>query len=509
MMSARARAATARPPRTRAERITMVAVPYLASLVVTLHVRFNQPLELYVGAALGAFLAWGVMRRPSLAAPIVLVLLPVQTVAFAWIYAQGFDAGSFRPLAALKEIAVFGLLLRAERDRRQLRRPFDTLDRVALAYIALAVVYLLVGKYVVEAPGVTSSARLTGFREDALFVVVLYAARNISWSADAVRRLLRTLAIGCGLAGYFVLWHQLRGNGFTTWLVDDARIVPYLADVLRLDGSAIQRTLHHFTAADVRLMGGFLSPIVLADYLVIPFGLLLAHGLRGRRAIVLFSLLALTGFLVLETRTRIAILALSTMVGVLLLLRKAAVADRRVTAAVVASVAAVVLVPVILAPIVLGKDTAEESNQGHIEEWTYSLTELASRPQGSGLGSNSSASVRFEGIDRSNGNAYLLIGNELGVIGLALFLAILGLTTRSLIRRLRVDPDPPPWVIGAVLIGVGLGVQGLTHHALESLPVAWAAWLLLGLATAHEPIEGAPFSGRVSRSSRRTLPVPG
>jgi hypothetical protein len=485
----------------------VIAVPLVASLVITIHAKLNQPLELYVGAAGGVFLAWAVVRRPSVAGPIVFVLLPVQTVVFAWIYAQGFDAGSFRPLAALKELVVLGLVLRAERDRRRLERPLDGLDRMALAYVALAVVYLFLGRFLAELPGSTASARLTGFREDAMFVVVLYAARNISWTTKEVGRLLRWLLVGCCVAGYFVLWHQLRDQGFATWLVNDDQIIAYLADVIRLDTPGIQRTLHHFAEADVRLMGSFLSPIQLADYLVIPFGLLLALGLRGRMSLITLGLTGLTGYLVLETRTRVAIFALSAMVALLLLLRRAAATDRRVTGAVAASVAAIILVPFILAPIVLGKADAEASNQGHISEWSYSLSEFAKHPQGSGLGSNSSASVRFGGVDRSNGNAFLLIGNELGVLGLVLFLGTLVLTARALARRLRVDPDPPFWVISAALIGVGLAVQGLTHHSLESLPVAWTAFLLLGLSTAHEPIGALPEPGAISRRSGTRLPA--
>src|SRR3546814_2662926 len=95
-----------RRPRTRAELLTLVAVPFFASLLVTQHELVGHPLEIFVGAVAGAFVVWGVMRRATIAGPILFVLLPVQTVVFAWIYAQGFDAGSFRPLAALKELAL-------------------------------------------------------------------------------------------------------------------------------------------------------------------------------------------------------------------------------------------------------------------------------------------------------------------------------------------------------------------------------------------------------------------
>src|SRR3546814_4011403 len=144
------------------------------------------------------------------------------------------------------------------------------------------------------------------------------------------------------------------------------------------------------------------------------------------------------------------------MVAVLLLVQRAASPDRRVTAAVVVAAVALVAVPVVVAPMVIDKESAAESNEGHIDEWTYAFSELVSRPQGSGLGPNNAASVRFSNVDRSNGSPYLLFGNELGFVGLGLFLAIIFLPARGLARRRRDGPPAPVFSLRAAPAGAGV-----------------------------------------------------
>src|SRR3546814_13685129 len=110
-------------------------------------------------------------------------------------------------------------------------------------------------------------------------------------------------------------------------------------------------------------MGSFLSPIQLADYLLIPAGLLLVAAIRSRGSVLPVVLLALNAWLLVETSTRIAIVALCAMVAVLLLVQRAASPDRRVTAAVVVAAVALVAVPVVVAPMVIDKESAPVSNR--------------------------------------------------------------------------------------------------------------------------------------------------
>ena len=254
------------------------------------------------------------------------------------------------------------------------------------------------------------------------------------------------------------------------------------------------RTLHHFQEADPRLMGSFLTPISLADYLLLPFALLLAATVRGRLGGLGAAGVAGLAFLVIETRTRVDTVSMAVMVLVVLAMRSAARADRRVASAVVAALVAVVVVPAVLVPSVFGKEGADASTEGHRSEWVTSFSDFVERPQGGGLGSTT-ASVRFSGVDRSNGNSYLLMGNELGVAGLAAFAAVLVLTARALARRMRSEATPT-WVTAAALFAVGLAVAGTTHHVLENLAVSWTMWLLLALACRHRGAEEEPSSPR-------------
>ena len=481
------------------DRAAMVAVPLAVVVALQLSSRLGLGIEHLIGLVAAGLLLALMVRSPTLTAPVLLVLLPVQTVVFALAYANGVGAAVLRPLAGLKELAVLALVIVGERDRRRAGRELDALDRVCLAYLGLAVAYFLFGRFLVEPPGHSGAARLAGFREDVLFVVLFHGVRNAAWSASQVRQVLRWL--GAGVAGVlaFAVWHQLSPVGFTSWLFESAEVVAYLREVLGLDPVALARTLHHFQEADPRLMGAFLTPISLADHLLIPLAMVLAAAVRGRLGLPGIVVLVGLVHLVLETRTRIDTVSMAVMVVAVVAIRRAARPDRRVSSAVLAVLVAVVAVPSLVVPTVFGKAGAEASTEGHRNEWATSVGDFLDRPQGGGLGSTT-ASVRFEGVDRSNGNAYLLMGNELGALGLVLFVALLVLTAGAVAGRLRHGPAPPTWVVGTALLAVGLAVAGTTHHVLENLAVAWALWLLLGLACRHHTTEAEASASRDSRA---------
>src|SRR3546814_11627614 len=110
--------------------------------------------------------------------------------------------------------------------------------------------------------------------------------------------------------------------------------------------------------------------------------------IRSRGCVLPVVLLALNAWLLVETSTRIAIVALCAMVAVLLLVQRAASPDRRVTAAVVVAAVALVAVPVVVAPMVHAKERAAESNEGQPAGWTDAFSEIVARPPGSGPASH-------------------------------------------------------------------------------------------------------------------------
>jgi hypothetical protein len=116
------------------------------------------------------------------------------------------------------------------------------------------------------------------------------------------------------------------------------------------------------------------------------------------------------------------------------------------------------------------------SNSQRVSALRGGFHDVVSQPLGSGPGSAGPASVRNNGQARITENYFLQIGQEVGAIGLALFVIINGLVAYRLWKR----TDPLARVLLASL--VGLTVINLISHAWadDTLSLLW--WGLAGAA---------------------------
>ncbi len=119
------------------------------------------------------------------------------------------------------------------------------------------------------------------------------------------------------------------------------------------------------------------------------------------------------------------------------------------------------------------------SNQGHFNAARAGITEIVRRPLGAGTGTAGPASVYNDHPARIAENYYIQIGQEAGVIGLALFVAInLLVAGRLWHRRGQLLPD----VLLASLIGISL--VNLLSHAWTDDTISYVWWGLAGAALA-------------------------
>ena len=124
------------------------------------------------------------------------------------------------------------------------------------------------------------------------------------------------------------------------------------------------------------------------------------------------------------------------------------------------------------------------SDQGHAAALRTGMHDIAQQPLGSGTGTAGPASVYNNNKTRIAEDYYLQIGQETGVIGLLLFLAINAIVGYLLwVRR----DDPLALALFASLIGISL--VNLLSHAWTDDTLSYIWWGLAGMAIARMPGE--------------------
>jgi O-antigen ligase len=122
-----------------------------------------------------------------------------------------------------------------------------------------------------------------------------------------------------------------------------------------------------------------------------------------------------------------------------------------------------------------------------VGEFTHGLRLLLDEPRGFGLGTSPSVGARF-GFQQTfvSDNSYLQVGNELGVVMMVLFIALMV----TLLRRLRAAYRSPPFDPLAAAFwaaGIGLSVVAMIHQVWLSIPVSWLFFLGCGIALSQRP----------------------
>jgi hypothetical protein len=119
------------------------------------------------------------------------------------------------------------------------------------------------------------------------------------------------------------------------------------------------------------------------------------------------------------------------------------------------------------------------SNEGHVSAFRSGLDDALTESLGRGVGTAGPASVYNQGRARIAENYYIQLAQEVGWLGLALFLAINILLARELWHR-RAD------ILAIVLLAslVGLALVNLVSHGWTDDTIAYIFWGLAGVAMA-------------------------
>jgi len=123
-----------------------------------------------------------------------------------------------------------------------------------------------------------------------------------------------------------------------------------------------------------------------------------------------------------------------------------------------------------------GSSAPESSNYGHRAALERAVKDVAHHPLGSGVGTAGPQSVYNKDLPRIAENYYLQIGQEIGIAGMILFIAIITLVLMELYHR---KDDPMALALFASLLG--LSMVGLLSHVWTDDTLAYIWWGLAGI----------------------------
>lgn len=474
---------------------TGAAAIWLIPVLIIAAIDFSPKHIVSVSTAVTGLFAFCVVaiaaRWPDRSLIALVVLLPFSGFILAKLWAWGVPTSIVRHLSAWKEALALGVVVAGARNYIASGRRADALDRLAVGFVVVALLYLALQHQIIPSAPSSTSIRILGFREDAGFVLLLLGARHAPLPANFLERIGRAALVVATVVAAMGIYEALAPAAWNRFVVNSIRYTHYEVGVLGANPINYNNILTPGTISGIDRVGSvFLSPLTLGFYLVLGFAVGLERVARGRgRLWVLLSLLAIFAAILL-TQTRSAILA--ALVVALLVLQPTPGRRRRWRAqlAIVLAAVAVMAIPTAFATglahrVTNGTNTTNSDTAGHVAGFWNGLSAIAHNPVGHGLGTSAGIGQRFAsqvGQVIIPENNYLQVGVELGILPMLLFVVL----TATLIVKLRSTARRFQHYAVAAAGGAvaGLAVGAWFLHVWTDFSVAWSVWGLAGAALA-------------------------
>jgi len=244
----------------------------------------------------------------------------------------------------------------------------------------------------------------------------------------------------------------------------------------------------------VRISSTLRGPNPLGAYLIIPITAILFLLLKADRKWRLGLLLAGSLIVLAASFSRSGALGALVSMSLILVLAYREKLSHKVLLSAGGGLLAVLALAAIIVPnssylqnVLFHTDDASQvatsSNSQRLDAWGGGIADIAEEPFGEGPGSAGPASVYNNNQVEISESYYLQIGQEVGVLGLAVFLLITaGVGYLLWLRR----ADPLALVLFASLVGISL--VNLLSHAWTDDTLAYIWWGLAGIAMASLPL---------------------
>ena len=422
-------------------------------------------------------------------------LLPFHILTIAYLYGGlGWPAGLVRVIAAWKEALVAGLV--AAVVLRALRRGPGG-HGVQWTDLAVAGLAALAGAYLVGAEwwfdqGLPVAAQLYGWR-DAVFASLLYFAGRATPGIAEDPRVPRALfAVGVITSAIAVVERLFVTPGMLVILGAARYVQEFLGATPITRGNVYGLPDNYWTTVGDHVVQRAGSTYLSSQAYAIPFLIilpaatlyLLSDATRRRWPAWLGYALLWVGLLVTVTRMTLVACVLQTLI-VLAVHRRWGIALGLVATGVAAVSLAFAFVPDLATFAWETLVWQTGSSRSHLNDWGTALANLPAHPLGAGLGSADFAAARFGVTALAADNQYLKYGVELGVLGLALHVSVLGGLLAAGVRVWRRAATPAQRRAG-LLVGItslGIVINALTAVVLNSTLLAYVFFWLAGSVT--------------------------
>jgi len=415
----------------------------------------------------------------------ILVVVPFYTVLSIWAASRLKHLDFFKSWKEMMLVAmaaiVAGFLITHGKYAAKVFK-----NNLVLLMVAYMVLVIIMGIYGLSTNRVSDSAAIYGWLIDlrvfGIFLVSLltfHLSQQFNLKPFPWRKIILVPAICVIIFGFL-------------------QVVALPHDFLNHFGYSLSTTAPYETVDNqpglIRIQSTLRGPNPLGAYLVIVITVLVSEFMRSkdRRYKAFLALLGLLGlFDLYNTYSRSAEIGLVLALGALVFVHNRALIHKFRWHLTIAGAALVLLLGVAAAKhnylvqnVIFhssNKSTsAVSSNSQRADAMQTALKDIIHHPLGSGVGSAGAASRRnTKGPVKIAENYYLQIGQELGILGLILFLSINVVIAVKLWRQ-RHDE------LTAVLLAslVGLAFANLLYHAWSDDALAYIWWSLAGLALA-------------------------
>lgn len=425
--------------------------------------------------------------RPAGSLLILVSLLPFQGLLLAKLWAWGLPTSVVKDLGSWKEALAIGVILAGARGWLATRTRADAVDKLAFAFVLLALLYFALGPEIVPGSPGSLSVRSLGFRETAGFVLLLLGARHAQYPPGFARKATRVVLVAGVVVAGVAIYEAISPDAWNRFVVGTMEYTRYQVTVLGTIPNNMWNILTYGQLGGgqvVRSGSVFLNALTAGFYLLIPFAVGFERTLRRVPPLGgLFPTVVIAAGLIL-TETRSAIVG--ALLIAVLAFQPAAGRPRhfRVQVALVLGTLALIAVPAAVGSGALKRfsllsNSSNSDTQGHESGFWNGVKTIGRHPLGLGLGTGAGTGQRFEVQgDTIPEDNYLEVGAELGILGGILFLAL----TVALIVRLRraVRSRGDPLLAGMWAACAGLAVSALFLQTWTDFSVSWTFWGLAG-----------------------------
>ena len=414
----------------------------------------------------------------SWAVGLILVLLPFHAFLTVWLSSL---LGHYTLLRLWKEIllvpVLLGVVYQLWRDKRTRKVLFGSwLVRLIAIYFVLL---LIVGAVAYNQHAVNAKAlaygELVDLRFLGFFLLALVVSAKSGFLQAKWRRLLLWPSLAViifGLLQYWLLPYDfLKHFGYGPDTISPYETINHNLKYIRIES----------TLRGANPLGAYLV-------LIISAGTALLLAAKKKTKYYVFLAVSLAALALTFSRSAWIGAALSVTVILWLSLKSERLRRDLLVAAGILAVIACALAVVLRNSTTFQDDilhtdnhsqAAMRSNQGHSAAFRSGVKDIVRQPLGGGVGSAGPQSAYNNHPGRLAENYFLQIGQEAGVIAMALFIAINILVGRLLWRR---RTERLPLILFASLIG--LTFVNLLSHAWSDDTLAYIWWGLAGIALA-------------------------